>query len=181
MASFYLSPISMVLQYFDNSGLILSGGNIWIYDAGTSFLATTYTDVTGVTANTNPIVLDESGRLHNVNVWQAQGVPIKIVVTDQNNNQIGPTFDQVYGINDPANIGVVVTVPQVQALINTAINVQVPPLVTSSINSTVTSSYVGNLLYPATANESAAGIQISNFAYAPGDIRRYGASPTNTD
>lgn len=96
----YLSPISTILQYFTDIGVVLSGGRVNTYLAGTTTPTTTWTDITGVTPNANPIVLNSAGRLPNVQVWQASGVAIKVVVTDSNNNPIGPTFDQISGIND---------------------------------------------------------------------------------
>lgn len=100
MAFFYLCPISTILQYFTDTGVILSGGKINTYLAGTSTPTTTWTDITGVTPNSNPIVLNSAGRLPNVQVWQQGGVAIKVVITDSNNNVIGPTFDQISGIDD---------------------------------------------------------------------------------
>ena len=50
-------------QFFDNNGKILSGGNLYTYAAGTTTPLTTYTSSAATTANTNPIVLDASGRV----------------------------------------------------------------------------------------------------------------------
>jgi len=50
-------------QFFDNNGNPLSGGKIESYEAGTSTPLPTYTSITGITAHTNPIVLDSSGRV----------------------------------------------------------------------------------------------------------------------
>jgi hypothetical protein len=100
--AFYLSPISVILQYFTDTGVILSGGKVNTYLAGTSTPTATWTDSTGITPNSNPIVLASNGRLPNVQVWQQTGVNIKIIITDANNNQLGPTFDQISGVNDPA-------------------------------------------------------------------------------
>jgi hypothetical protein len=100
MASYFLSPISTIIQYFSDTGVILSGGKITTYIAGSTTPTDTWTDSTGSTKNSNPIVLNSAGRLPNVQVWQAQNVSIKAIVTDANNNQIGPTFDYLAGIND---------------------------------------------------------------------------------
>lgn len=102
MTLYYLTPISCVFQYFNDLGVILSGGKIHTYVAGSSTPQNTYTDITGGSLNANPIILAANGRLNNVQIWQAGGVNLKIVVTDANDNQIGPVFDQVSGINDPA-------------------------------------------------------------------------------
>lgn len=50
-------------QFFDNNGNVLSGGKIYTYEAGTTTPLATYTSSTGVTAHTNPIVLDSAGRV----------------------------------------------------------------------------------------------------------------------
>ena len=50
-------------QFFDNNGNPLSGGKIYTYEAGTTTPLASYTSSTGVTAHTNPIVLDSAGRV----------------------------------------------------------------------------------------------------------------------
>jgi len=50
-------------QFFDNNGNPLSGGKIYTYDAGTTTPLATYTSSTGITAHTNPIVLNSGGRV----------------------------------------------------------------------------------------------------------------------
>jgi len=58
-----LSPIGGAgWQFFDNSGNVLTGGLIYTYAAGTTTPLVTYTSATGVTPNSNPIVLDAAGR-----------------------------------------------------------------------------------------------------------------------
>ena len=54
------------LQFFDNNGNPLVGGKLFTYAAGTTTPLATYTDSTGVTPNTNPIILDSRGE---ANVW----------------------------------------------------------------------------------------------------------------
>lgn len=102
MTLYYLTPISAIFQYFNDVGVILSGGKINTYIAGSSVPQATYIDITGGTPNSNPIILASNGRLNNVQIWQPGGVNLKIVITDANNNQLGPVFDQISGINDPA-------------------------------------------------------------------------------
>ncbi len=50
-------------QFFDGNGSPLALGNLFYYVAGTTTLQDTYSDSAGTIANTNPIVLDGSGRL----------------------------------------------------------------------------------------------------------------------
>ena len=65
MATTSLSPTPK-LQFFDLNGAPLSGGLLYTYEAGSTTPLATYTDSTGVSANTNPIVLDSRGE---ANVW----------------------------------------------------------------------------------------------------------------
>ena len=65
MATTSLSPTPK-LQFFDANGDPLVGGLLYTYAAGTTTPLATYTDSTGVSANTNPIVLDSRGE---ANVW----------------------------------------------------------------------------------------------------------------
>jgi hypothetical protein len=65
MATTSLSPTPK-LQFFDANGAPLAGGLLYTYAAGTTTPLTSYTDSTGVSANTNPIVLDSRGE---ANVW----------------------------------------------------------------------------------------------------------------
>src|SRR6266404_3591976 len=46
---------------FDNNGNPLSGGLLFTYAAGTASKLSSFTDSTGVTPNTNPIILDARG------------------------------------------------------------------------------------------------------------------------
>lgn len=48
-------------QFFDVNGNPLAGGKIFTYLAGTAIAQQTYTDSTGTTLNSNPIVLDSAG------------------------------------------------------------------------------------------------------------------------
>jgi hypothetical protein len=50
-------------QFFDNNGVILTGGKIYTYEAGTTTPLTTYTSSSGSTAHTNPIILNSAGRV----------------------------------------------------------------------------------------------------------------------
>lgn len=56
-------------QFFDNNGNVLSGGKIYTYEAGTTTPLVTYTSSTGITAHTNPIVLDSAGRVPGGEIW----------------------------------------------------------------------------------------------------------------
>jgi hypothetical protein len=64
-------------QIFGSDGAPLVGGKIYTYLAGTSTPATTYTDYSAGTANTNPIILDSYGQ---ANIWLLSTVSYKFVV-----------------------------------------------------------------------------------------------------
>lgn len=68
----------------DSNGIPLAGGQLFSYVAGTTIPSATYTDSTGATANTNPVVLDSSGR---ANIWIGSGF-YKFVLEDINGNLI---------------------------------------------------------------------------------------------
>ncbi len=56
------------MQFFTLTGTPLVGGKLYTYAAGTTTPLATYTDSTGATANTNPIILDARGE---ASVWCA--------------------------------------------------------------------------------------------------------------
>lgn len=49
-------------QFIDDCGKPLAGGKVYTYEANTTTPKPTYADVEGLAVNTNPIILDESGR-----------------------------------------------------------------------------------------------------------------------
>ena len=86
-------------QFLDNSGNVLSGGLLYTYAAGTTTPLTTYTSSTGLTANSNPIVLDSAGRVP-YQIWLTDGSAYKFVLQTSAAVQIG-AWDNVYapGVN----------------------------------------------------------------------------------
>jgi len=94
-----LSPVGGVAgQFFDNNGNPLSGGKIFTYAAGTTTNQVTYTSATGVTAHSNPIILDSGGRVPSGEIWLTDGLQYKFVIQSSTNQLIG-TFDNISGIN----------------------------------------------------------------------------------
>ena len=91
-----LSPIGNGQQFFDNNGIPLNGGLLYTYQAGSTTPLTTYTDINGTIANTNPIVLNTSGRTSN-EVWLTYGYNYKFVLQTSVGTTIG-TYDNIYGI-----------------------------------------------------------------------------------
>lgn len=64
-------------QYVDGSGNPLSGGRLFFYQAGSSTKQNTYTDSTGVTPNSNPVVLNASGE-PSTEIWLTVGQIYKV-------------------------------------------------------------------------------------------------------
>ena len=92
-----LSPLAGAgWQFFTNTGAVLTGGLLYTYAAGTTTPQTTYTDNTGNTANSNPIVLDSAGRVAG-EVWLTTGVNYKLVLKDSTGVQIA-AWDNINGI-----------------------------------------------------------------------------------
>lgn len=100
MTTVYLSPVFNGWQGFDSSGQVLTGGQLFTYQAGTTTPEATYTTNSGSIANTNPIVLGSDGRPTS-EIWLAAGQAYKFILEDSLGNQIGSTLDNVYGVNDP--------------------------------------------------------------------------------
>lgn len=99
-----LSPVGGVAaQFFDNSGVILSGGKIYTYAAGTTTLQATYTSSSGGTAHANPIILDSAGRVPSGELWLTNGINYKFLIKTSADVLIG-TYDNVSGINDFSSI-----------------------------------------------------------------------------
>jgi hypothetical protein len=100
--AYYQSPIAFQLQSFTNQGVILSGGLIYTYLAGTTTPQATYADSGAVVTNANPIVLDSSGRL-TTSIWVSAGVVLKIIIKDSSGNTLA-TVDNIASINDIGSI-----------------------------------------------------------------------------
>src|SRR5574337_207009 len=90
-----LSPLA-VQRFVDNNGNALAGGQLYTCRAGTSTLQPTYTDSTGLTANTNPIVLNARGE---ANIWVTSGQAYKFALYDSLNNLIW-TVDNIIDAAD---------------------------------------------------------------------------------
>ena len=101
----FLSPLAGAgAQFFDNSGNPLSGGKIFTYTAGTTTPQATYTSVSGATPNTNPIVLNSSGRT-NSEIWLSEAVTYKFLLKTSADVEIG-SYDDISGVNDLTVAGV---------------------------------------------------------------------------
>jgi len=100
MATGYLLPISTILQFFTDQGVVLAGGKVYTYVAGTTTPVATYTSSSLSVLQANPIILQSNGRMASP-VWVPGGVSVKMVLQDSNGNVIsGGTIDNLEGIND---------------------------------------------------------------------------------
>ncbi len=93
-------------QFLTDNGVILSGGLINTYEAGTSTPAATYTDSSGGTAHANPIILDAFGRPPG-EIWVNSLVNYKFVVTTSTGTE-SEDYDDIYGITSALDVPPVV-------------------------------------------------------------------------
>lgn len=103
MPAVQLSPLAGAgWQFLDNNGVPLAGGKLYTYEAGTSTLATTYTSSAGTVANTNPIVLDASGRPAS-EIWLVANDRYKFILKTSADVQIW-SFDNIPGVLEISSI-----------------------------------------------------------------------------
>ncbi len=69
-------------QFFDGNGVPLGGGTVEFFVAGTSTPLDSFTDSSGLTANTNPVLLNSRGEPPN-GLYAIDSVGYKIVLKDQ--------------------------------------------------------------------------------------------------
>lgn len=91
-----LSPIGNGFQFFNNDGLPLNAGRLYTYQAGSTTPLATYTDSSGLIANTNPIILGTDGRPPST-IWLTDGFFYKFVLKTSADVTI-QTYDNLYGI-----------------------------------------------------------------------------------
>ena len=91
-----LSPIGNGVSFLGVTGLPLSGGKLYSYQAGSSTPLATYTTVSGLIANANPIILGTDGRAPN-EIWLTYGYNYKFILQDSASATIA-TYDDIYGI-----------------------------------------------------------------------------------
>jgi hypothetical protein len=96
MATVNLSPVGNGTTFFGSTGLPLSGGLIYTYQAGSSTPLATYSDNGGSIPNTNPIVLNSSGQAAS-EIWMIAGYSYKFQI-QTSAGVIVQTLDNLYGI-----------------------------------------------------------------------------------
>lgn len=178
MTTTLLSPLP-VQRFYDNNNNPLVGGQLFSYVAGTSTPQATYTDSTGGTANTNPVILNSRGE---ANVWIIPGQAYKFVLEDSLNNVIWTT-DQVSipittNYTAPGTGAVTRTVTSKLADVLYAADFGVDPSgatdTTVSFQNAITAAIAGNgVLYVAPGVYKHSGLTIS------GGIKMLGSGPGN--
>jgi hypothetical protein len=121
-------------QFLDDSGNVLTGGKLYSYAAGTTTPQTTYTSASGLTAHSNPIILNAAGRVATGEIWLTAGSNYKFVLKTSTEITLA-TWDNITGINgtgiatnalyvqyDPVGAGAVVT--NVQAKLRQTVSVK---------------------------------------------------------
>ena len=97
----FLSPVGgAAAQFFTNSGVILSGGKLYSYAAGTTTPKATFTSSSGNTNHTNPIILDSAGRVPGGEIWLSAS-SYKFVLNTATDVLIA-TYDNITGIGAAA-------------------------------------------------------------------------------
>lgn len=93
-----ISPVFQDTVFLGNDGKPLVGGKIFTYEAGSnSAEQTTFNSSSGDTANTNPIVLDSSGRM-TTQLWLADGYSYNLVLTQADGTTVLQTHDNILGV-----------------------------------------------------------------------------------
>jgi hypothetical protein len=105
-------------QFFDDNGTPLVGGLLYLYAAGTTTPAVSYTNSSGTVNNTNPIVLDAGGRTP-FQIWVNGGALYKFVLKNSAGVTIG-TYDNIPSIDDPTAFNNLITVTGTNTLIGTS-------------------------------------------------------------
>lgn len=153
------SPIGgFAAQFFDNNGVILSGGKIYTYAAGTTTPQASYTSAAGVTPHANPIILDSAGRVPGGEIWLTDGLSYKFVIETALSVLIG-TYDNVAGL-----ISLITITPLIYN--STGNGAQVAfSLTTAPISENTTNVYI-NGVYQQKNTYSLAGVTVT-FSEAP--------------
>jgi len=151
----FLSPVGgAAAQFFTNSGVILSGGKLYTYAAGTTTPKTSYTSSSGNTAHTNPIILDSAGRVPGGEVWLLPS-PYKFALYTSANVLIA-TYDNISGIGAASY--------QVDTFIGTGLQT-VFTLSSASLGENFTSVYI-NGVYQQKNTYTVSGVTLT-FSEAP--------------
>lgn len=105
-----LSPL-LFQRFFDADGAPLAGGKIWSYQAGTTTALETFTDDSGDTPCTNPIILDANGEAS----FYIGDTAYKFVLMDED-DVVQRTIDNVLSLR--AQIAAAVNTAGALAIVN---------------------------------------------------------------
>jgi prepilin-type processing-associated H-X9-DG protein len=161
----------------DNNGNPLTGGKLFTYQAGSTTKTPTYTDSTGGTPNTNPVILDTRGE---ANVWMVPGQAYKFTLSPSTDSDppTGPiwTVDNIFGTGTLASI-----------LFDHGLTSSVDPCVSSCEatlaqipNNTVLGNVSGSTNYPVPINTAQLTALCNTFTTAlSGCVPAGGSYPSN--
>lgn len=96
--TYSLSPVINGIQFLTAPEAPLSGGLVYSYVAGTTTDASTYADSSGTNPNSNPIVLDSSGRPRS-QIWIEDGTTYDFLIK----TPTGTTVVQYDDVTEPAS------------------------------------------------------------------------------
>lgn len=126
---------------FDANGVPLAGGQLFTYAAGTTTPQATYTDQSGLTPNSNPVVLDANGY---ADVW-TNNSNYKAVLKDASGNTLW-TVDNIQSFNTKFNFFQLQVNFQIlyQRIVGTAAQVTGGIATDSTIASAITNANAGD-------------------------------------
>ena len=104
MPNVSLSPVFNAQVVKDNGDPAV-GWKIATYLAGSTTPQPTYTDSSGTVAHTNPIIIDALGFVTMGELWIADGIAYKFVLSDEN-DVIKKTVDNIEGVNDATRFSI---------------------------------------------------------------------------
>jgi hypothetical protein len=153
---------SPLMQFTTTAGAPLIGGKLYTYAAGTTTPLASYTDSTGATANTNPVILNVRGEAA---IW-LDPASYKFVLNDANDSLIW-TADNLGGLNiSPAFTGVP-TAPTATGGTNTT---QIATTAFVQLSATAAIPVGGIILWSGSVATIPAGWLLCNGAYSTPDL-----------
>jgi microcystin-dependent protein len=153
---------SPFMQFTTTAGAPLIGGKLYTYAAGTTTPLASYTDSTGATANTNPVILNVRGEAA---IW-LDPASYKFVLNDENDSLIW-TADNLGGLNiSPAFTGVP-TAPTATGGTNTT---QIATTAFVQLSATAAIPVGGIILWSGSVATIPAGWLLCNGAYSTPDL-----------
>jgi hypothetical protein len=93
-----VAPIGGVgsIQFLSNTGVPLTNGVLYVFQAGTTTQAVSYTDYTGTVQNPNPVPFSTGGR---ATIWLSVGAYFKLVLCLQNDGPVCAPSDVLFSID----------------------------------------------------------------------------------